>query len=113
MVNRDAAVTGVPGPCRLDTHDDWVTPRGRPFVRAWDGHCGHGSGVAPSAGAAPETALLAVADDAQDAIMEALWSAWPVCPDHNLGLHVESHDGTPVWCPGGRHVVAPIGRWPS
>ena len=56
---------------------------------------------------------MAVADDAQDAVMHSIWGAWPVCRSHQLGVHPEARDNTAVWwCEGsGGHVAAPIGQW--
>jgi hypothetical protein len=54
-----------------------------------------------------------VADDAQDALKEEFWAAWPVCPVHRLGVHACQHDKDAVWwCAGdGGHAVAAIGEW--
>lgn len=70
-------------------------------------------GITPRDGGDQVSALLAVADDVQDAIMGSLMTVWPVCPDHDLGGHPREHDGQAVWwCNGGGgHVIAPIGRW--
>jgi hypothetical protein len=61
------------------------------------------------------SALVAVADDAQDALMEELWAVWPVCPVHRLGVHARHHDKAAVWwCAGDDgHPVAAIGEWPG
>ena len=52
---------------------------------------------------------------AQDALMHALWVAWPVCPVHRLGVHARDHEEAAVWwCSGdGGHAVAAIGAWPK
>lgn len=71
-------------------------------------------GIAPSEGQDRVSALLAVADDVQDAIMGSLMTVWPVCPDHSFGGHPRECDSQAVWwCNGGGsgHVVAPIGHW--
>jgi hypothetical protein len=57
--------------------------------------------------------LLAVAEDAQDALMHALWAAWPVCPIHRLGVHARDHEDAAVWwrAGDGGHAVTAIGEW--
>jgi hypothetical protein len=79
----------------------------------WDGYCGTSGGIFPSSERDPVEALVAVADDAQDAVMHSIWGAWPVCRSHQLGVHPEARDNTAVWwCEGsGGHVAAPIGQW--
>jgi hypothetical protein len=62
-----------------------------------------------------------VTDTAQDAIVEALWSAgkpavWPNCPDHS-NTHPLQTDITPseelVWvCPRSHRVVCVVGALP-
>jgi hypothetical protein len=62
------------------------------------------------------SALFAVADDVQDAVMGSLMTGAPQCRQHGLGVHPEERDSQAVWwCSGGGpgHVVAPIGRWIS
>jgi hypothetical protein len=71
-------------------------------------------GIAPSQGRDRVSALLAVADDVQDAVMGSLMIVWPVCPDHNFGGHPRESGSQAVWwCNGGGsgHVIAPIGHW--
>jgi hypothetical protein len=109
VVNADMRATGLPGTGRL------VVPGWSPnaFVTTWDGGYGSTGGIFPSDGKDPVTALAAVADQAQDAVMETLSAAWPVCPAHRFGTHARVHDGTAVWwCNGaGGHVVTPVGQW--
>jgi hypothetical protein len=39
---------------------------------------------------------------------------WPVCAEHDAGLHAEVRDGAAVWrCWRGKHTVAAIGELPS
>jgi hypothetical protein len=42
-----------------------------------------------------------------------LFTAWPVCPVHRLGVHAEDLEEAAVWwCSGGGgHVVTAIGEW--
>jgi hypothetical protein len=110
-VRSDMQATGLPGPVRL------VVPG-----RSWPAHAhvefrggGYGSttGIAPQIGSNPVWALVAVADETQDSVMETLKGVWPVCPAHQLGPHSREHEGEAVWwCNGdGGHVIATIGKW--
>ena len=55
-------------------------------------------------------AFAEVADYFQDQLGSKL-GCWPVCDQHDLGLHGEVHDGVAVWwCRFGDHAVAPIGQ---
>ncbi|MBO3744240.1 hypothetical protein [Actinoplanes flavus] len=115
LVNQDVAATGLPDRCRLRVDEDhWPGHNGNAHAETWDGHAGTGGGIVPASGADPVSALVAVAEDAQDAVMHSLWSVWPVCPVHRLGVHARSHDDAAVWwCGSGRHAVAAIGAWPD
>ncbi|GGN12042.1 hypothetical protein GCM10010109_22350 [Actinoplanes campanulatus] len=116
LVNQDVAATGLPDRCRLRVDDhDWPGLTRHAHAETWDGHRGTGGGISPASGADPVSALVAVAEDVQDAVMHAIWSAWPVCPVHELGVHARSHDGAAVWWCGGAggHAVAAIGVWRS
>ncbi|MFI1995458.1 hypothetical protein [Actinoplanes sp. NPDC020271] len=114
VLNRDVIATGLRQECRLVVRDDEFGLNGNAYPTTWNGYSGTGQGVFPSAGADPITALVAVADDAQDAVMHMLWAAWPVCPGHERGVHARGRDGAAVWwCSGdGGHAVAAIGAWP-
>jgi hypothetical protein len=113
LVNRDVAATGIGRPCQLRVHDDVPNWSTNAYVEAWDGYTGIGQGIYPSSGADLVSALVAVADDAQDAIMHALSAVWPVCPAHQLGTHARDDELSAVWwCAGdGGHAVAAIGEW--
>jgi hypothetical protein len=113
QANRDVAATGIGCPCRLRVHDDQPGRSGNAYVETGDGYTGTSGGIYPASGADPVSALVAVADDAQDALMEALWTAWPVCPVHRLGVHARNHEQAAVWwCAGdGGHAVVAIGEW--
>ena len=115
LVNRDLAATGQAHGCRLRVHDDKPGRSGNAYAESWDGHTGTSVGVFPDSGADPVSAMVAVAEDAQDAVMHTLWSPWPVCPAHRLGVHARAHNGAGVWwCAGaGGHAVAAIGAWPA
>ena len=74
------------------------------------------------------TALSLVAGAAQDTIMELLWQAWPICREHNIGMHLrpagttddchgrETDASSPEvwWCRGNRddtcHDVSLVGE---
>jgi hypothetical protein len=101
-----------PGSVRLVT-PEWSYPP-HAYVE-YQGICGSSAGIAPVAGSNALRALIAVADAAQDSVMEALWEAWPVCPSHQLGVHVQEGEGVPTWwCKGGGgHVAAAVGKWPT
>lgn len=113
LVNRDVAATGIRRPCQLRVHDDGLNWSTNAYVLTGDGYNGTTEGIYPASGADPVSALIAVADDAQDALMHALSAAWPVCPVHRLGVHALDHDVAAVWwCAGdGGHTVTAIGEW--
>jgi hypothetical protein len=107
------AATSIGHPCQLRVRDDQLLTRGgNAYVETWDGYTSS-MGIYPASGADPLSALVAVADDAQEALMEALWVAWPVCPVHRLGVHAGDDKQSAVWwCAGdGGHAVAAIGEW--
>jgi hypothetical protein len=108
IVNADMRSSGLPGVGRL-VIPEWTT---NAVVESWTGVSGSGGGIFPASGSDPVSALVAVADDAQDAVMETLWEVWPVCPAHQIGAHAQPDDGHAVWwCSGGGgHAFAPIGQ---
>jgi hypothetical protein len=109
MVKADLRASGLPDAVRLYTWDG--SPNAG--VDAWAANSS-GVGISPEAGKDPVTALVMVADEAQDAIMHSVWGAWPACPEHGLGVHAREHDGAAVWwCATGGHAVARIGQWPA
>lgn len=109
LVNRDLAAT-LPEqrPLRLiawpaDAEDEGEAERVYVALDNGDAH-GDSLGPAPSSATA---ALRAVAEAAQDTVMECLWQAWPVCTLHNLGMHLgegegegEGAGGVVWWCAG-------------
>jgi hypothetical protein len=113
LVNRDVAATGIRRPCHLRVHDEGLNWSTNAYVETWDGYTGIADGIHPADGADPVSALVAVAEDAQDALMHALFAAWPVCPVHRLGAHASYHEEAAVWwCSGdGGHAVTAIGQW--
>ena len=114
LVNRDVAATGIRRPCQLRVHDDdGLNGSVNAYVQTWDRYTGTTEGIYPASGAHPVSALVAVADDAQDALMHAHCAAWPVCPVHRLGAHARDHEEAAIWwCSGdGGHAVTAIGQW--
>ncbi|SOD88682.1 hypothetical protein [Streptomyces sp. Ag109_G2-15] len=62
-------------------------------------------------------ALEAVAEAAQETVTERLWRAWPLCSEHDLGMHVRKVSGRPSWwCAGSAapgdpaHIRAAVGE---
>ena len=113
LVNRDVAVTGIRRPCQLRVYDDELNSSNNAYVETWNGYTGIAQGVYPASGADPLSALVDVADDAQDALVHALLAAWPVCPVHRFGVHARDHEEAAVWwcAGGGGHIVSAIGEW--
>lgn len=62
-------------------------------------------------------ALAAVVDAAQDTVTERLRRAWPLCAEHDLGMHPrdDADGGISWWCagerssPGSPHIRAAVG----
>ena len=109
IVKADLRASGLPDAVRLYRWE------GSPSVSvdAWAASSTSG-GIFPEQGRGPVTALAAVADDAQEAVMLSIGGAWPTCPVHHLGVHARAHDGAAVWwCrTGGGHAAARIGQLP-
>jgi hypothetical protein len=56
-------------------------------------------------------ALADLAGYLQEHVAEALWRAWPVCPEHDMGLWPEVHGDAAVWwCRYRGHPAAPVGQ---
>jgi hypothetical protein len=112
-VEADLRATGLEGPVRLVLIDG-EPGRAHAFVEFRGGY-GSTGGIPPAAGGDPVSALVAVADELQDAVVHDLMTAWPLCPVHKLGAHPVEHAGVAVWrCSGsGGHVIAAIGAWPK
>jgi hypothetical protein len=110
-VRSDMQATGLPGPVRLVV-PEWSHPP-HAYVEFRDRGYGSTTGIAPQIGSNRLWALVSVADETQDSVMETLKGVWPVCPVHQLGAHSREHEGKAVWwCNGdGGHVIAAIGTW--
>lgn len=112
-VKADMRATGLPGQVRLafvDDHDRYL----QDVFADFRGSFSCMGGVAPNHARDRVSALLVVADHAQDGVMGSLMTVWPVCPEHNLGGHPLEHDSQAVWwCNGGSsgHIIAAIGHW--
>jgi hypothetical protein len=116
-VRADLRASGLTGEVRL------IPPRwshGNVLVQTWAGDTGWTAGVFPSEAADHLSALVAVAEQASQAVMESLdyqltGRVWPACPEHGLCASPQARDGTGVWwCDGdGGHVSADIGHWPE
>ena len=113
-VRADMRATGLTGDLRL-VRPDW-TP-GNAAVETWAGDHGWTGGISSSDAADDLSALVAVAEQARQAIMESLGyqstgAVWPACPAHGLGTSPGARHGTGVWwCRGGDgHVFAEIGH---
>lgn len=115
LLNRDLAAT-LPEqrPLRLMSVDGWDGTDGPEdvYIALANGES-HGHPLSPESARDPAAALAAVADAAQDTVTERLWQAWPVCPEHDLGMHLYEDDaGVPLgwWCAGGpAHIRAAVG----
>ena len=113
-VRADMRATGLTGEVRL-VRPDWTS---NAVVQTWAGDTGWTTGVFSAEAADDLSALVAVATQAQQAIMESLdyqstGAVWPACPAHGLGTPPRALHGTGVWWCGGAdgHVSAEIGRW--
>jgi len=118
LLNRDLAAT-LPrqGPLRLlalpsydENEPEYV------YVATADGEW-HGNHLAPHTQAGFASALATVADAAQETVTERLWQAWPLCSEHNLGMHLreDAEERLSWWCAGERlrhgpgHIHAAVG----
>jgi hypothetical protein len=116
-VRADMRATGLTGEVRL-VRPDWSPSHAA--VETWAGDQGWTGGISSSEAAGDLSALVAVAEQARQAIMESLryqstGRVWPACPAHGAGTSPEARHGTGVWwCDeGGGHVAAEIGHWGS
>jgi hypothetical protein len=58
----------------------------------------------------PGVALVTVAEAVQDSIAEMLWKLWPVCGQHDSGVHPELVDGRGIWRCSQGHELSLIGE---
>ncbi|MFD9240790.1 hypothetical protein ACFV0D_02400 [Streptomyces sp. NPDC059556] len=80
----------------------------------------HGNPLDPQTPEDSADALAIVADAAQETVAERLWQAWPLCAEHNLGMHTRDVEGLlSWWCSGNRpgggpdHIRAAVGALDS
>ncbi|MFJ2791633.1 hypothetical protein ACIPDW_13330 [Streptomyces sp. NPDC087290] len=117
FLNQDLAVTRPEqGPLQLLAQPSYEA--GEPeyvYVALANGEW-HGSHLYPKAAEDPAHALAIVADAAQDTVAERLWQAWPLCVEHNLGMHTRDVQGLLSWWCAGRqsgggpgHIRAAVG----
>lgn len=76
----------------------------------------HGNQLFPASAEDPADALANIADAAQETVAELLWQAWPLCAEHDLGMHPRDAEGQlSWWCAGERpghgpsHIRAAVG----
>lgn len=76
----------------------------------------HGNQLFPASAEDPADALANIADAAQETVAERLWHAWPLCAEHDLGMHPRDSEGQlSWWCAGERlghgpaHIRAAVG----
>ncbi|MEU6668520.1 hypothetical protein [Streptomyces sp. NPDC046727] len=106
-VNRDLAVT-LPEqrPLCLIAYPGWEEGEAELLHVALANGDSHGNALGPETTAAG--ALHAVAEAAQDTVMECLWQVWPVCTLHGIGMHpAEQAERPSWWCAGGGHAGEP------
>jgi hypothetical protein len=114
-VRADMRATGLTGEIRLVWRDRAL---GNAAIETWAGDQGWTGGIFSSDAADDLSALVAVAEQTRQAIMESLGyqstgRVWPACRAHGLGTWPDARHGTGVWwCDGGDgHVTAEIGHW--
>ncbi|KRD19140.1 MULTISPECIES: hypothetical protein [unclassified Streptomyces] len=64
----------------------------------------HGNPLHPNSQDSLASAVASVADAAQETVVELLWQAWPLCPEHGLGMHPteDAEERLSWWCAGER-----------
>jgi hypothetical protein len=118
IVRADLRASGLTGEVKLVRLDRYSS---NVVVQTWAGDKGWTSGVFASEAADDLTALVAVAEQASQAVMESLdyqftGAVWPGCTEHGQGASPEARNGSGVWwCAGinGGHVLAEIGSLPE
>jgi len=114
-VRADLRATGVAGQVSLVIGPDWFPTN--VVVETWKGDHGWTSGIFPSDAADDLSALVAVAEQVREAVMESLnyqfmGKVWPACPAHGVATTPMARRGGGVWwCDSGGHVAAKIGHW--
>lgn len=109
LLNRDLAVT-LPeqGPMQLVAQPSYEA--GEPeyvYVALANGEW-HGTHLYPKVAEDLAHALAIVADAAQDTVAERLRQAWPLCVEHNMGMHArEVERQLSWWCAGEQPRLGP------
>ena len=108
---RDLPTAGITGDPRLVVMEDFLPLSAG--VELADGRLLVGDvGLHACTGDTLVGAVATVADLIQDDLMKRTWLVWPVCPEHQLGLHAVTREDAAVWrcAGGGGHVAAPVGE---
>jgi hypothetical protein len=94
LLNRDLAVT-LPEqePLRLMALPGWEADGPEAVYVALANGEWHGNSLNEGSEETLAYALAAVADAAQDTVTERLWRAWPLCAEHDIGMHLREPDG--------------------
>ncbi|WP_107052630.1 hypothetical protein [Streptomyces sp. NRRL S-1448] len=105
LVNRDLVAT-LPdqGPLQLlglPSYDEGVAEY--VYVALANGEW-HGNVIDPDSVDNPALALAAITDAAQETVTECLWQAWPVCDEHDRGMHPRAAKGKLSWWCAGRNI---------
>lgn len=104
LLNRDLAVT-LPRqrPLRLVALPTYEAEEPEHVYVALANGDWDGNPLCPDSAEYPALALMAVADAAQETVVECLWQVWPLCAEHDLGMHPREGTGG---CPGGARASA-------
>ncbi|MFG1665062.1 hypothetical protein [Streptomyces sp. Y7] len=117
LLNRDVAVT-LPhlGPLQLLALPPYDADEPENVYVALANGEWHGNHLDPNSQDGLGFALASVADAVQETVIERLWQAWPLCPEHGLGMHPSDAEGQlSWWCAGERlhrgpaHIHAAVG----
>jgi hypothetical protein len=118
LLNRDLAVT-LPRqrPLRLVALPTYEAEEPEHVYVALANGDWDGNPLCPDSAEYPALALMAVADAAQETVVECLWQVWPLCAEHDLGMHPREGNGrVSWWCAGERlrggpaHIRAAVGE---
>ena len=109
----DLRATGLAGEARFVVLEGMEPPHA--YVQYQGRPAGYSSGLSPGDAEGPPGSpdmLVLVAEELQEAVTESLFAAWPVCPEHQFGLHTRViNDQAVWWCSAGDgHAIAAIGN---
>jgi len=118
LLNRDLAAT-LPdhGPLRLLAVPSLGLDEPEDVYVALANGEWHGNRLYPESAHDAVLAPAVVADAAQETVTERLWRAWPLCAEHDLGMHPRADTERILswWCAGGGthgdpgHIRAAVG----